>query len=214
MSDLELLAERINAALPQTQCTQCGYSGCAPYAQAIAFEGVAINQCPPGGANGIAVLAQITGRSIEPLNPNHGIEKPLRVARIIEAQCIGCTKCIQACPVDAIVGASKWMHSILTDVCTGCELCVPPCPVDCIEMPNASRAAWQNSDAQLARARFEARQTRLIRDKNAALEKRAHKSQSKTSTQNDEPTHAKPSDTKADWVNAALARARARRTQP
>ena len=128
------LADQIDDLLPQTQCTQCGFSGCRPYAEAIASGDAQINQCPPGGAQGIARLAALLGRAIIPLNPAHGVEKPLAAALIDEQWCIGCTLCIQACPVDAIVGAAKRMHTVLLEQCTGCELCVAPCPVDCIEM--------------------------------------------------------------------------------
>jgi electron transport complex protein RnfB len=128
------LADRIDAALPQTQCTRCGYPACRPYAEAIARGEAAINRCPPGGTEGVRVLARITGLPVLPLDPECGIETPPCVAIIDEDACIGCTKCIQACPVDAIVGASKLMHTVIADLCTGCELCVPPCPVDCIAM--------------------------------------------------------------------------------
>ena len=128
------LVERIDRLLPQTQCGQCGYPGCRPYATAIAAGEADINQCPPGGAAGIRALADLLGREPRPLNPANGVEKAKVVALIREAECIGCTKCIQACPVDAIVGAPKLMHTVLADLCTGCELCVPPCPVDCIDL--------------------------------------------------------------------------------
>lgn len=128
------MVERINALLPQTQCGQCNYAGCRPYAEAIARGDADINQCPPGGAAGIRALATLLGREPIPLDPAHGVEKPAVVALIREAECIGCTKCIQACPVDAIIGGSKLMHTVLADLCTGCELCVPPCPVDCIDL--------------------------------------------------------------------------------
>ena len=130
----EALVARIDAALPQTQCTRCGYPACRPYAEAVARGKAAINRCPPGGAEGVRTLARITGRPVLPLDPACGAEAPTRVALIDEAVCIGCTKCIQACPVDAIVGASKLMHTVIADLCTGCELCIPPCPVDCIAM--------------------------------------------------------------------------------
>lgn len=133
----EALAARIDAALPQTQCTRCGYPACRPYAEAIARGEAAINRCPPGGTEGVRTLARITGRPVLPLDPACGIETPPRVALIDEDACIGCTKCIQACPVDAIVGASKLMHTVIADLCTGCELCIPPCPVDCIAMAPA-----------------------------------------------------------------------------
>jgi electron transport complex protein RnfB len=138
----EDLARRIDALRPQTQCTRCGYEGCRPYARAIAAGEADINQCPPGGEAGIRALAELLGRKPKPLNPANGIEKPTVVARIVEEDCIGCTKCIQACPVDAIVGAPKRMHVVIADLCTGCELCLPPCPVDCIELiPPLPRAA-------------------------------------------------------------------------
>lgn len=130
----EALVVRIDAALPQTQCTRCGYPACRPYAEAVARGEAAINRCPPGGIEGVRMLARITGRPVLPLDPACGVEAPPRVAMIDEDTCIGCTKCIQACPVDAIVGASKLMHTVVADLCTGCELCIPPCPVDCIAM--------------------------------------------------------------------------------
>jgi electron transport complex protein RnfB len=134
------LAEQIDALLPQTQCGQCGFAGCRPYAEAIANKQADIDQCPPGGAEGVRALAQLLGRQPKPVNPEFGVEKPPLVALIREAECIGCTKCIQACPVDAIVGAPKLMHTVLADLCTGCELCIPPCPVDCIDLLPAGPA--------------------------------------------------------------------------
>jgi len=128
------LVEKIDAILPQTQCGQCSFPGCKPYAQAIAEGRADINQCPPGGAEGIQKLADLLGVEPKPLNAEHGAPKPKSVALIDEQTCIGCTLCIQACPVDAIVGASKQMHTIIAAECTGCELCVAPCPVDCISM--------------------------------------------------------------------------------
>jgi len=128
------LVEKIEALLPQTQCGQCGYPGCKPYAEAIANAGAAINQCPPGGDEGIRKLADLLGVEYKPLSEEHGVEKPAQVAVIDEQTCIGCTLCIQACPVDAIVGAAKQMHTIVANLCTGCELCIPPCPVECIRM--------------------------------------------------------------------------------
>ena len=162
-------AEAINALLPQTQCTQCGFNGCLPYAQALAAGEALINRCPPGGAAGIAKLAALLNQSVLPLDPSCGVEAPRRVAFIIEDLCIGCTKCIQACPVDAIVGAAKFMHTVLAEDCTGCRLCVAPCPVDCIEMrdllPNSAPVpAWTDDDAHTARQRYEARQQRLVRE--------------------------------------------------
>ncbi|MGV0954268.1 MAG: electron transport complex subunit RsxB [Fluviibacter sp.] len=128
------LVEKIDSILPQTQCGQCGYPGCKPYAEAIASGEAEINQCPPGGDENIHKLAELLGKEYKPLSEEHGIEKPKAVALIDEQICIGCTLCIQACPVDAIVGAAKQMHTIVADLCTGCELCIPPCPVECISM--------------------------------------------------------------------------------
>lgn len=154
------LAARIDAALPQTQCTRCGYPDCASYAQAIAQSEAAINQCPPGGAEGIARLAAITGHAVVPLSADHGVEAPRSVAFIDEAWCIGCTLCIKACPTDAIVGSSKKMHTVIEPYCTGCELCIPACPVDCIHLDNASGsatgwAAWSAPLAQQALQRYQ-----------------------------------------------------------
>ena len=128
------LIEQIDAILPQTQCGQCGYPGCKPYATAIAEGEADINQCPPGGEEGIRKLADLLGREFKPLSEEFGVEKPKSVAVIDEEVCIGCTLCIQACPVDAIIGAAKQMHTVAESLCTGCELCIAPCPVDCIDM--------------------------------------------------------------------------------
>ena len=128
------LAARIDALLPQTQCTRCGFPTCRAYADAIATHDADIDRCPPGGEEGVAALAALLGTAAKPLDPKYGREEAPRVAFIDEAICIGCTKCIQACPVDAIVGASKLMHTVIPELCTGCELCLPPCPVDCIDL--------------------------------------------------------------------------------
>ena len=128
------LVDKIDAILPQTQCGQCGYPGCRPYATAIAGGEADINQCPPGGEAGVKALADLLGVEPKPLNAEHGAPKPKSVATIDENLCIGCTLCIQACPVDAILGAAKHMHTVISSECTGCELCVAPCPVDCIAM--------------------------------------------------------------------------------
>jgi Na+-translocating ferredoxin:NAD+ oxidoreductase subunit B len=128
------VVDQIDAILPQTQCGQCGFPGCRPYAEAIAAGEADINQCPPGGETGIRALADLLGRDFVPLNEEHGEHKGKRVALIDENLCIGCTLCIQACPVDAILGAAKQMHTVIESECTGCELCLPPCPVDCISM--------------------------------------------------------------------------------
>jgi electron transport complex protein RnfB len=160
------LAERINAALPQTQCTRCGYPDCASYAQAIAKGLAPINQCPPGGLEGVVRLAAITGQAVQPLSPANGLEAPRTVAVIDEDWCIGCTLCIKACPTDAIVGANKLMHTVMPAHCTGCELCIPVCPVDCIELESASGsatgwAAWTQIQADGARQRYANHQQRL-----------------------------------------------------
>jgi electron transport complex protein RnfB len=156
-------ADDIDALLPQTQCTRCGYSGCRPYAEAIVAGAADINQCPPGGAVTISALAALLERAILPLNPLNGIERPLLVAQIDEEVCIGCAKCLPPCPVDAILGAHKHMHTVLLALCTGCELCVAPCPVDCIRMvPRAEVAdAPPAPCAADNRARFAARNARL-----------------------------------------------------
>ena len=164
---MSALADTIDALLPQTQCTKCGYPSCRRYAEAIAAKEADVNQCPPGGEAGIRALAALLGREAKPLNPANGVERDRRVAVIDEARCIGCTLCIKACPVDAIVGAAKLMHTVVTGLCSGCDLCVPPCPVDCIEMVPArgEDAVWDRARADAARARFERREARLERER-------------------------------------------------
>jgi len=159
MSDLSLV-DRIDALLPQTQCTKCGYDGCRPYAEAIADGAVPINRCPPGGDDGIQALAGLLHTPPLPLDTTRGQHGPLLLAVIDEQHCIGCTLCISACPVDAIVGANKRMHTVLDDLCTGCDLCVAPCPVDCIDMVPAARE-WTQADADAARERHDQRLARL-----------------------------------------------------
>jgi Na+-translocating ferredoxin:NAD+ oxidoreductase subunit B len=177
-----LSAEHIDALLPQTQCTRCGYSGCRPYAEAIAAGAADINQCPPGGAATIAALAKLLGRPARPLNPANGIEAPPLVAQIDEDACIGCARCLPPCPVDAILGAPKRTHTVIVALCTGCELCVAPCPVDCIAMvprsnlPDAPRAPAPPEN----RARFDAHTTRAAvraRQRAALLTERKHSGQ-------------------------------------
>ena len=163
------LVDQIEDLLPQTQCTKCGYLGCRPYAEALACGQASINQCPPGGSQGIERLAQLLRQPVIALNPENGIERPRSIAIIDEALCIGCTLCIQACPVDAIVGAAKQMHTVISEQCTGCDLCLPPCPVDCIQMqvvnPNSSGwNTWSQAQADTARVQHVLRNTRLQRE--------------------------------------------------
>ena len=203
------LAARIDALLPQTQCTKCGYDGCRPYADAIADGAAPINRCPPGGDEGIAALSALLDTPVLPLDTARGEPGPLLVARIDESHCIGCTLCIQACPVDAIVGANKHMHTVLNDWCTGCDLCVPPCPVDCIEMVPAGRA-WSAQDAAISRERHRshlARVERLAADNARLMAPEAPQAPAAPSladaTGNEER--------KRSAIESALARARARR---
>ncbi|CUI41564.1 electron transport complex subunit RsxB [Achromobacter aegrifaciens] len=204
------LADRIDALLPQTQCTKCGYDGCRPYADAIADGSAPINRCPPGGDDGIAALAVLLDTPILPLDATRGEPGPLLVARIDEAHCIGCTLCIQACPVDAIVGANKHMHTVLADWCTGCDLCVAPCPVDCIQMVPAGRA-WNSQDAAISRQRHRshlARTERLTADNARLMAPEAAAAPSASAPAADE---ARNEDRKRSAIESALARARARR---
>lgn len=215
------LADAIDAVLPQTQCTRCGYPDCRRYAEAIAAGEAPINQCPPGGAEGIRRLAAVTGRPVIPLNPAHGTEGPRAVAVIDEAWCIGCTLCIKACPVDCIAGASKRMHTVIEDDCTGCELCVPACPVDCIAMVPVTGTrtgwdAWSPEQAAAARERYAFHRFRLERDRRENDERLAAKAQAKLA---DLEQHSRLTDPemlakKRAVIEAALARARARRQEP
>lgn len=193
------LAEQVNALLPQTQCTKCGYQGCKPYAEAIANDNAPINRCPPGGDAGIQALASLLNRPTLPLDETCGTHQPLQVALIDEQHCIGCTLCIAACPVDAIVGASKRMHTVLADWCTGCDLCIPPCPVDCIQMiPVSPDRQWSTDDARLARQRYESRNRRLAQPE----------------TQESPTPPIVNAAHKMSVIEQALARARARRQSP
>jgi electron transport complex protein RnfB len=208
------LADRVDAVLPQTQCRQCGYDGCRPYAEAIAAGTAAINRCPPGGARVIRRLAARTGRPALPLDPSCGEHKPPRLARIDEARCIGCTLCIQACPVDAILGAPKLMHTVIAELCTGCELCLPPCPVDCIDLvPAASPRAGllpgrRGFDADAARIRHRQRKQRLERQRLERTARLAAKAEVKLAALEHGSDDA--SARKRAIVQAALERARAK----
>lgn len=208
------LADSLDDLLPQTQCTQCGFAGCRPYAEAMAAGTTEINRCSPGGQAGVAALALATGRPEIPLDLSRGTPGPLLLAVIDESLCIGCTLCIRACPTDAIVGASKRMHSVLADWCTGCELCIPPCPMDCIRMEPAGRD-WTRADAELARARHQARAERLLRDKaehDARLA--SHAVDAPVAQAENTPAAAAPApDAKLAMIQAAMERARARRTK-
>ncbi|HQR11765.1 MAG TPA: RnfABCDGE type electron transport complex subunit B [Casimicrobiaceae bacterium] len=205
-SDASSLAGRIDALLPQTQCTRCGYPACRPYADALADGTTDLNRCPPGGTELIAALAALTGRAPRPLAPECGAHGPLRVAVIDEAACIGCTLCIQACPLDAIIGAQKRMHAVLPSLCSGCELCVPPCPVDCIALPPAARA-WTAADASAARTRADKRTARLARGERIARRAKAGAHPEQAAPEGDAHDRAR----RQAAVAAALARARARR---
>lgn len=198
------LAARIHAALPQTQCTRCGYADCAGYAEAIAAGEADIQQCPPGGVEGIARLAAITGRAVRPLGAEFGTEGPRRMAVIDEAWCIGCTLCLDACPTDAIVGIHKRMHTVIEPHCTGCELCIPVCPVDCISLEDATPgrtgwSAWSAAQADDALKRYQVHHAR----------RGAGVRTDPISPEEDKPAPAE--DRKRAIIEAALARARAAR---
>ncbi len=213
------LAAQILAALPQTQCTRCGYPDCAAYAQAIAEGAAAINQCPPGGQEGIRRLSAITGQPVMPLNPANGLEGPRSVAVIDENWCIGCTLCLPACPTDAIMGSNKLMHTVIEPHCTGCELCLPVCPVDCISMEIVTGSAtgtatgwvaWSAQQADAARSRYELKSYRRMSD-----EGQGHKTHAKPPTValGTLPAPSRKEDPallekKRSVVEAALARAR------
>jgi len=215
-ADLRVMA--IDALLPQTQCRQCGFNGCLPYAQAMADGSAAINRCPPGGDAGIAALAALLDQVVVPLDASCGTHRPLHVALIDETRCIGCTLCIQACPVDAIAGAVKRMHTVLADDCTGCDLCLPPCPMDCIVMvPVAPPRAWTRADADRARRRMHERTARLQRERaqnDARLaDKAQHKLDELRRTMAHEPGALAPIEVarRTAIIEQALARVRQRR---
>jgi Na+-translocating ferredoxin:NAD+ oxidoreductase subunit B len=190
------LSLRILAVLPQTQCTRCGYPDCEAYADAIERQEAGINQCPPGGEEGIQRLSALTGLPVLPLNPANGSEGPRHIAWIDEKWCIGCTLCISACPTDAILGASKQMHTVIEDACTGCELCLPVCPVDCIHLENVTLGksgwnAWTQTLADQAKNRYELKKLRLAKE------------------QGEIPQSENTNELKQSAVQAALARAKA-----
>jgi electron transport complex protein RnfB len=208
--------DQIDAALPQTQCTRCGYADCRAYAEAIA-GGEAINRCPPGGAEGVVRLATLTGRAVQPLDAACGSEGPRGVALIDEAWCIGCTLCLDACPVDAILGAHKRMHTVIADACNGCELCLPACPVDCIAMQPASGSAtgwqaWSAAQAADALGRYRFHQLRVARSQQEHDARQAAKAAAKLADLAAHSQHTDPAmlDRKRAVIEAALARARAK----
>jgi len=208
------LAVLLDAQLPQTQCRQCGFAGCRPYAEAMAAGEAAINRCPPGGDRVIRKLAACTGSAPLALDTTRGEHKRPLIARIDEANCIGCTLCIQACPVDAIVGAPKVMHTVIAAQCTGCELCLPPCPVDCIDLvpirnlASALLPGHRGFDRDAARRQYERRKRRIERDKLEHTARMAAKAEHKlvALAGSDDPAKAR----KQAVVEAALARARAK----
>ena len=213
------LASRLLDALPQTQCTRCGYPDCAAYAEAIAQGEADINQCPPGGEAGVVRLANLTGRTVKPLNPDFGLEGPRTVAFIDENWCIGCTLCIDACPTDAIMGTNKRMHTVLEDYCTGCELCLPVCPVDCILLENASGAAtgwqaWTTEQADIARQRYANASARRALETLENAKRLEEKAELKLTDLAAHSKHTDPEvlDKKRAVIEAALARARAKRS--
>lgn len=211
------LAADILAVLPQTQCTRCGYPDCAAYAQAVAVGMAGINQCPPGGAQGIALLAAITGQPVQALNPVHGTETPRSVAFIDENWCIGCTLCIEACPTDAIFGSNKLMHTVIEAYCTGCELCLPVCPVDCIKLDNVTKtatgwAAWSRQQADLAQRRYAFNSYRHSKDGGLSVKK--PEEERRTTAVLAHPslhTDVAIQQQKSAVIEAALARARMKR---
>ncbi len=216
------LASRILAALPQTQCTRCGYPDCAAYAEAIAIGAAGINQCPPGGAEGIERLAAITGLALpSALNPANGTEGPRSVAIIDEQWCIGCTLCLPACPTDAILGSNKMMHTVIEPYCTGCELCISVCPVDCISLESVTGertgwAAWPQAQADLALSRYAFHSDKAQPEKRKNDENLEKKGLEKLSDRSAHGLHTDPVvlEKKRAIIEAALARARERRATP
>lgn len=220
------LASRLLDVLPQTQCTRCGYPDCAAYAQAMADGAADINQCPPGGAQGVVRLAAVLQVPTKALNAEFGLEGPRSVAFIDEAWCIGCTLCIDACPTDAIFGTNKRMHTVIEAYCTGCELCLPVCPVDCIQLETVNTSplgtapspptgwdAWSPALADTARRRYAAATARRARTKAAQTEAKAAQAQEKLA---DLAAHSRITDPvvldrKKAVILAAMERARQRK---
>lgn len=203
------LIDKINSILPQTQCTRCGYPSCKDYATAIAEEKADINQCPPGGNEGITLLANMLDKEVKPLNPESGKIEPRRLAIIEEEACIGCTLCIKACPVDAIIGANKMMHTVIASECTGCDLCIPACPVDCIKVVPDPDQIWSMERRNRAQSRFEQHRLRReneqkARDARLAMQtqllKKARAAADDNSTKEENP--------KADLIAQIMAKAK------
>ncbi len=218
---LEALRARLLDALPQTQCTRCGYPDCAGYADALATGSANINQCPPGGEVGMRRLAALTGRTPTPLDPSFGLEGPRHVVFIDENWCIGCTLCLDACPTDAIVGSNKMMHTVIEAYCTGCDLCLPVCPVDCIAIENTSGTAtgweaWSPALADLARNRYSARMARQNRDQEEQVIAKAALAQTQREivAQPGRTTDPQALDAKKAIIEAAVARARQKKQPP
>ena len=206
----EQLVQEIDNLLPQTQCTQCGFEGCLPYAKALANNEADLNRCPPGGEPTIAALAALLNKTPKPVDASCGTTIERHIARIDPQHCIGCTLCIKACPVDAIIGSSKRRHSVIAELCTGCELCIPPCPVDCIDMvfmPEFSE--WNRDQAHAARSRMQTREIRLKRQKEEQSQRLEAKAIHKLDELDDSPSPDAAA--KKAVIQAALARARARR---
>ena len=222
LSTIPTLADRLEDLLPQTQCTKCAYPDCRAYAEAMASGEAAIDRCPPGGADGIRRLARLLDRAAIPLDPQHGVERQRPVAVIDEALCIGCTLCIQACPVDAIVGAAKQMHTVVPALCTGCDLCVAPCPVDCIAMVAITPGrtgwdAWSQQQADAARARHDARRLRLQREREENDARLAAKASAKLREVESQPAatpdEAAEQQRKKAIIAAAIERARIKKEE-
>lgn len=205
LKNLKNLIERVDACLPQTQCGLCGYNGCKPYAKAIVEANAPLNRCPPGGVETLQQLGAVLGQNIEPwLESVASAQKPAQTAQIREAECIGCTKCIQVCPTDAILGASKQMHSVIASACTGCELCVPVCPTDCIDLLALPSFTVEKKTQRAAtfRDRFEARTARLAHTQEESI--RTHQEQKLQNRSNQQETMT----ARQEAIQAALTRVR------